>query len=295
MEKIKINKIKSRIKNYTRQENILLPIFHFILFLLVLWTLLPFAFTFMNSFKDVVEYNRDANSFPTYIQWENYLEAWKLEYRNTNVIGLFFNTVIFVATFSVANICSSLFVAYALSRFKFLGNTLLYSLAITIQIIPIFGNVGASYLLCDRLGLVDNILFLWVTAASGFDYAFLILFSYFVNVDRAYSDAAKIDGAGNWTIFLKIMVPMVMPAILTLWLTIVIGLWNNYTTPLIFLPTTPTLSTGLYALKSRAAYMEGGITSYFAVLVLSIIPLLLLYSFTQRKLFKVDVEGGLKG
>ena len=198
---IKVSKIKAKLKTYTRQEKILLPIFHLLMLLLLLWTLLPFAFTFMNAFKDVVEYNQNAVSFPNHLKFENFSLALQLEYRNTNVIEMFFTTIIFVATFSVANIATSLFTAYALSRFEFPGKAFLYALAVTVQIIPIFGTMGSSYLLADKLGLVDNISLLWITAAGGFDYTFLIIFSYFVNVDRSYAEAAKVDGAGNWTIF----------------------------------------------------------------------------------------------
>ena len=265
------------------------------LLLLAIWVVFPFLFTFFNSFKEVREYNRDVVGLPSQIAWKNYVYAMQLEYRGTNVIEMFLNTLMFVATFSLAGIGSSLFTAYALSRFEFPGKAFLYGMAVTVQIIPIFGSVGSSYLLADKLGLVDNIWLLWVTGMGGFDYTFLIIFSYFVNVDKSYSEAAKIDGAGNWTIFLKIMTPMVMPAILAQWLTSVITLWNNYTTPLIYLPRNPTLSTGLYNLQSLASYTDGGITSYFAALVISIIPILLIYIFTQRKLFRINVEGGVKG
>ena len=298
MEEIKIkkqSKFREKWNSYSTQEKILLPIFHIILLLFAIWTILPFAFTFINAFKEVTEYNHSAVSMPTFLKWENFKLALNLEYRNTNVPQMFFNTIIFVVTFTIANIGSSLFSAYALSRFEFPGKGFLYGLAITVQIIPIFGSIGSSYLLADKLGLVDNIWLLWVIGAGGFDYTFLIVYSYFVNVDRSYSEAAKIDGAGNWTVFTKIMIPMVTPAILAQALTSVITLWNNYTTPLIFLPTQPTLSTGLYNLRAISSYKEGGMPAYFAAIVISIIPILIIFVLTQRKLFKINVEGGVKG
>lgn len=289
------SKFKDRIGKYTRQEKILLPLFHIILVVFVIWTLFPIAFCLMNSLKEVTEYNRDAISFPSYFDWENYRLALELEYRNTDVIGMFFNTVVFVSTYSVASIASSLMSAYALSRFQFRGRAFLYSLAVTIQIIPVFGSVGSSYLLCYNLGILDNPALMWITSLGGFDYTFLIIYSYFVNVDRSYAEAAKMDGASNMTIFLKIMTPMVMPSILVMWLSNFIGLWNNYTTPLIFLPSFPTLSTGIYNLQRLSAYMDGGMTAFFAAIIISIIPILLIFSLTQRKIFSINVEGGVKG
>ena len=289
------SKLKSRLYRYTRQEKFLLPIFHCLLFLLVLWVLFPALFCLINSLKEVTEYNRSAVSLPSYLEWKNYAYAFQLTYRNHNVLGMFFNTVVFVVTFSLANVFSSLMCAYALSRFRFRGRNLLYSLAVMIQIIPIFGSLGSSYLLCYNLGILDNIWSMWISSLNGFDYTFLIIYSYFVNVDSAYAEAAEIDGANNLTIFLKIMTPMVMPSILVMWLSSVIGLWNNYTSPLIFLPSHPTLATGLYNLQKLSSYMDGGMTAYFAAIVVSIIPILLIFVLTQRKIFSINIEGGVKG
>ncbi len=289
------SKLKSRLYRYTRQEKFLLPIFHCLLFLLVLWVLFPALFCLINSLKEVTEYNRSAVSLPSYLEWKNYAYAFQLTYRNHNVLGMFFNTVVFVITFSLANVFSSLMCAYALSRFRFRGRNLLYSLAVMIQIIPIFGSLGSSYLLCYNLGILDNIWLMWISSLNGFDYTFLIIYSYFVNVDSAYAEAAEIDGANNLTIFLKIMTPMVMPSILVMWLSSVIGLWNNYTSPLIFLPSHPTLATGLYNLQKLSSYMDGGMTAYFAAIVVSIIPILLIFVLTQRKIFSINIEGGVKG
>ena len=292
---IQQSRFRERMSKYTRQEKILLPIFHLFLLIMVVWTIFPVLFGLMNSLKEVTEYNRDAVSFPTHLHWENYKLAFELEYRNTNVLGMLFNTVVFVATYSVANIVSSLMSAYALSRFQFRGRTFLYSLAVTIQIIPVFGSVGSSYLLVYNLGLLDNLALMWITSLGGFDYTFLIIYSYFVNVDRSYAEAAKMDGASNLTIFLKIMTPMVMPSILVMWLSTFIGLWNNYTTPLIFLPSYPTLSTGIYNLQRLSAYMKGGMTAFFAAIMISLVPILLVFTITQRKIFSINVEGGVKG
>ncbi len=286
---------KSRLKQYTRQERILLPVFHVILLLLAIWAILPVIFVLLNSLKQVDDYYANPMGLPKMMMWKNFPNALKITYRNTNVYGMFFNTVVFVATFSVANIISSLFTAYALSRFDFLAKKFLYALAVIIQIIPIFGTTGAGYLLMAKLGLLDNIWLSWVSAASGFDYAFLIIYSYLVNIDKSYSEAAAMDGANNFTIMFKIVTPMVLPAILVMWLSSLVGLWNNYTTPLIYWPNHPTLSTGLYNLKSLASYIEGGTTTYFAAIVLAIIPITVIFLFTQKWIFNIKVDGGIKG
>lgn len=290
-----VTKVRERWKAYTFQEKVLLTLFHFILLLFAIYAILPIFYAVINSFKTVDDYYTSSMALPRKWEWANFVRAFDLTYRGNNVYQMLFTTVIFVITFLCANMFSSVETAYVISKFRFFGRNFLYALAIAVQIIPIFGTLGTAYLVCDTLGLIDNIWLLWITGASGFDYTFLIVFSYFETIDRSYSESAKIDGAGNFTIFYKIMVPMVMPSILIMGLSNLIALWNDYATSLIYLPNHPTIATGLYNLKTAAAYEQGGATLYFATVVITIIPILLIYILSQKAIMKLSFEGGIKG
>lgn len=284
-----------RWKSFTRQEKIVLPITYLFLLILAIWVLLPPFFCLINSFKTIQEFDKDALSFPTSLHWENYKNAFAMTYRNTNLIGMFFNSVIFTITFSIGNVGSSCLAAYVLCKYRFRGRKLIYGVAIVVQILPIFGSGGAGYKLVSDLGLTDNLWLLWITGCNGFDYTFLIVYSYFENVSWDYSEAAQIDGAGNFFIFLRIMLPMVSPAVLTMWLSCVVGLWSDYMTPLMYLQYTPTLATGLYNLKTLASFTKGGRVTYFAALIIACIPIIILYVLLQKKIFSINMEGGIKG
>ena len=284
-----------RWRSYTKQEKIILPISYAILMIFAIWSMLPIIFAVLNSVKTLDGYYDAPMGIPTAFQFSNYLNAFKITYRNNTVIQMFGNTVIFVVTFLMANMFSSLCTAYILSKFKFRGRGFLYGLAVIIQIIPIYGTQTAAYMFCDSIGLIDNIWLLWITAANGFDYTFLIVYSYFENIDKNYSEAAKMDGAGNFTIFLKIMTPMVLPSILIMGLSNLVGLWNDYSTALLFLPNHPTISTGIYALYDLSGRITDGPVIYFAAIVIAIVPVTLIYIFTQKAIFKISLEGGIKG
>ena len=263
--------------------------------LFAIWTILPIFFAVLNSVKTLEAYYSSPMGLPTAFQFSNYVNALRITYRNNTILKMLFNTVIFVATFLFANMFSSVCTAYILSKFRFFGRNFLYGLAIVIQLIPIYGSQTAAYMFCDSIGLIDNIWCLWITAANGFDYTFLIVFSYFENIDRNYSEAAKMDGANNFVVFARIMVPMVMPSILIMGLSSIVSLWNDYSTALLFLPTHPTISTGIYALYDLAGRITDGPVIYFAAIVISIIPVTLIYVFAQRAIFRISFEGGLKG
>lgn len=287
-------RMESRWKKFTGQEKIILPLMHLFLLILSIWVLLPMIYVFFNSFKSVKEFNDSTLALPKVWAWKNYANAFSLTYRNTDILGMFANSLIFTLTFSVANVFSSCMSAYILSKYSFRGRKIIYSVAIVVQILPLFGTAGAGYLLASNLGIVDNIWLMWITACGGFDYTFLIVYSYFKNVSWDYAEAAFIDGAGNFYVFLRIMLPMVSPAVFTMWLSAVISLWGDYMTPMIYLQSHPTLSAGLYNLKTLSAFTEGGTTMYFAALIISVIPVLILYVFTQNKIFSINLEGGIK-
>lgn len=291
----KPSKFISRWSKYTKQEKIILTCVHLFLAIMAVWVILPMVYVLVNSLKTVYDFNDNPMSLPSIWKFENYLTALTIEYRNTTVLKMFINSMIFAITFSFANIAASCMLAYVIAKFNFRGKKFLYSLAIIVQIIPIFGTGSASYLLVDSLGIMDNIWLLWITAASGFDYTFLLMHSYFENVSWEYSEAAQIDGAGNWFIFLQIMIPMVSPAILPFWLSAVVGLWSDYMTPMLYLQYTPTLASGVYNLKERAPFVSGGTPAYMATLIVSSVPMIILFVFTQKALFSISMEGGLKG
>lgn len=282
-------------KRWTKQEITVILITYVFLLVFAIWYIMPLLFVVTNSLKSVMEFNENVLALPKVFEFANYKRALSLTYRNTNLIQMFLNSVVFCALFSVAEIFSSSMSAYVLSKYEFRGRKVILSIAMIVQIIPIFGNGGMSYLILSRLGMIDNIWLIWISGASGFGYTFLIIYSYFKNVSWEYAEAAFIDGAGNFYVFIRIMLPMVTPALLTMWLSAVIGLWGDYLTPMLYLKNTPTLAAGIYNLKSLAAFTQGGTTTYFAALVISIIPLVIMYLFTQRGIFSIKLEGGIKG
>lgn len=282
-------------KRWTKQEIAVILISYLFLLVFAIWCVMPIVFVVINSLKSVMEFNENVLALPKVLEFANYKRALQLTYRNTNLVQMFLNSIIFCALFSVAEIFSSSMSAYVLSKYEFRGRKVILTIAMIVQIIPIFGSGGMSYIILSRLGMIDNIWLIWISGASGFGYTFLIIYSYFKNVSWEYAEAAFIDGAGNFYVFIRIMLPMVTPALLTMWLSAVIGLWGDYLTPMLYLRNTPTLAAGIYNLKSLAAFTQGGTTTYFAALVISIVPLVIMYLFTQRGIFSIKLEGGIKG
>lgn len=250
----------------------------------------PFLYTLNNSFKTNSEFINDVWALPEKFSFDNYIEA----FQENNLISMFFNTIFLTACGTFLSVMSASVMAYVLSKYKFTGSGLIYTVAILVMVIPNLGNVAATYKLMNNLGLVDSLPGLLVLYLAPFGSTFLLLYSFFKGISWSYAEAAKIDGAGNFTIFFRIMLPQAKAGIGAVGFMVMIGLWNDYYTPFLYLPSMYTLATGLQDLSVQAT-TTGAYTQMFAAMIISIVPLLVLFGFCQKTIMENTVAGGLKG
>lgn len=185
--------------------------------------------------------------------------------------------------------------AYALARFRFPGSKFLYALVIFANTIPIIGAGPAAYRLAMNLNMVNNPMTIWLMWAGGFDFAFIVLYGYFKGVSASYSESAKIDGANNWTIFIKVILPQVTPCLAAIAITQATGVWNDYSTPMIYMRDYPNLAYGMYLFKDNSFLVKDGMPIYFAAAVISCLPVIILYTCSQNLILNNMTTGGLKG
>ena len=255
--------------------------------------LYPVFWALLNSLKTFKQYTANSFNFPSEPHWKNYVEVFTNISQEYTMYEMLFNTIwIAVVGLFVSTACS-MFVAYALSKFRFPGRNFLYGLAIFIQVCPIVGSGAANYKLLSALNFVNNPLLIWIAWAGGFNFTFLILYGYFQSVSNSYAESAEIDGAGEWTIFLKIMVPQALPAIASMMLINMIGMWNDYNISLIYLSEYPQLGLGIYLFGDNARASQ--VPMYYASLILSMIPVLIVFSCFQKLILNNVAVGGLKG
>jgi ABC-type glycerol-3-phosphate transport system permease component len=122
----------------------------------------------------------------------------------------------------------------------------------------------------------------------------MIYYSYFQNISWSYAEAVFIDGGGHWTVFLKIMLPQAMPITSAMVIIACIGAWNDYMTPLLYLPDYPTLATGLYKMSTESLTANNK-PMYFAAILVSAMPMFAIFMIFQEKIMTSVSIGGLKG
>ena len=133
-----------------------------------------------------------------------------------------------------------------------------------------------------------------ITYVGGTAYQFILFHGFYGGVSNEYAEAAKVDGAGHYTIMLKIMLPMSLPMSLAIGIITFIGYWNDYMTVLLFLPDFPTLATGLYLFQSQPE-IRSHYPLYYAAIIMSTVPIVVLYASFQNMIMVNTVAGGIKG
>ena len=145
------------------------------------------------------------------------------------------------------------------------------------------------------LGIYDSQLGLWFMSATFLGIYYLMFYSIFKGLSWEYAEAAFIDGAGHWQILLRIMLPLIKNTFLVIFLLNFIARWNDYQTPWIFLPNTPTAAVGVQFFSVGGEIGMGGVPIKLAASILLMLPVIVLFLIFRKKLVGNLTLGGIKG
>lgn len=183
--------------------------------------------------------------------------------------------------------------AFALARMQFRGRGLVFGVVVSTLFLPAFVFLMPNYLTIDALGWTDSLWALVVPGAAG---AFGVFFlrQFFVGLPAELEEAAALDGANQWRVFTRIVLPNTRPALATLAVLAFLGNWNDYIWPVyvLFSPERLTLPAGLKLLQG--AYVTD-FPSIMAGAVVASVPVIVLFVFTQRFVIEGVARSGLKG
>lgn len=276
-------------------EKILFIVVFLIFTIYAISILYLFAFALNSSLiKNGREFINDSVSIAIKPNFKNYWFALQeLKVNKVDFLGMLINSIIYSVGTTVLGILSSTFLAYAVAKYDFKFRKFLYNLALFVMIIPIYGALPAQYRFFDQIHFINSWSYL-ISTAGAFGFNFIVIHSFFESVSSDYMEAAFIDGAGHFTVLFAIMLPMALPSITAIIITSFVGCWNDYQTPLLFLPRLATLSSGLWVYENKIQYSANA-PVYFAGALISIVPVLLLFLIFQNTIMEKVYAGGLKG
>ncbi len=271
----------------------------FIYALLVVGTsvfVLPLILMVSTSLKSYTEINRYPPTFlPNQLVPTNYQEAWT--YKNTDFPRWTMNTVfIIVATLPGVIVTSSL-CAYGFARLKFPGRNIWFLLVLASIMLPPQVTLIPLYILFQKLGWLNTFAPLIVPAwFGGGALNIFLLRQFFMQIPRDLDEAAIIDGASHLRIWWSIYVPLSRPAMISVALLTVLGIWNDFLGPFIYLtdPDNYTLSLGLNVFRNVFPSIVRN-DLVMAISSLMVLPMVLMFLFAQRYIVQGFVTSGLKG
>lgn len=260
----------------------------------------PFVWLFVSSLKTGVEFADDlsmggnAFAFPDKLNFKNYLIAFqKFNYQGVGFAGLIFNSVIYIAANTFGALFFPTVLGYCLSKYRFKLRGVIYGIGICTMTIPIVGSMGAAFKLIKFLGLYDTRAYLITVMIASFGFNFLIMYGFFQNISWSYAEAVFIDGGGHFTVFFKIMLPQATSVLVVLAITSSIGAWNDYTTIILYMPSYPTVASALYYVADTLQ-RENNTPIYYCLIILSALPVLLVFAVFAEKMMENMAIGGLK-
>ena len=286
-----LNALKKKLRNTNVSRVtvfILMALYAATMIAALVWVL----FASLKEHSELLVYN--PNGLPKAFLFSNYLDAFRyMGDGNTDFFSMFFNSVWFSCGSAFFSCMVSAISGYIFSKYDFKGKRIIYALFILAMLLPMYGNFPAMYRLTQNLGIYNSPLYLLVGAA-GYGNVMLIFMAGFDSLSWEYAEAAEIDGANDYYIFFRIMFPLIRPVFVSLILVGIISAWNNYMMPIIYLPSLPTLSSGLYLFKERMQYSYQ-MPAYYAGVIMSFIPTVALFIVFRKTIMENVAMGGLKG
>jgi len=265
---------------------------YLLLIVISLIIIVPLVWILLTSFKtDFNAISTPANPIPQ--PWTVNAYQTLLASVQAPIFRWFLNSLAAGALQTVIVLITASMGAYALARLEFRGKKIVFGAIIATLLVPGVIFLIPNYLIVQNLGWLDTI---WAITVPGAGGAFGIFFlrQFFLGLPKEFEEAARIDGAGDIRIFLRIVLPLSRPAIATLAVLTFLGNWNDFLWPVYVLlsPENLTLQPGL-------ALLQGTYTTHFGVVmagaVIASVPVLILFTLAQRQIVESVASSGVKG
>jgi ABC-type glycerol-3-phosphate transport system permease component len=256
--------------------------------------LVPFVFLVSASLKTEAEVNAGPLKLvPDVVQWGNYPKA--LAPDKMNFYPALANTVVITVLSVVGQILSCSLVGFGFARFRFRGRTVLFILMLSTMMLPAQVTMVPVFVLFRSLGLIDTFwpLILPAWFASPF---FVFMFrQFFAQIPEELMEAARVDGANNWTIYWRLMLPLCTPVIAIVAIYTFLSTWNDFMGPLIYLnsPEKRTLSLALNTFNNQYGFSDAHLM--MAASVVCMLPCIVLFFAAQKYFVESVASTGLKG
>lgn len=255
----------------------------------------PLLWLVMSSFKDNSEIFDNAQSLiPQVFRFENYPKGWK-GFAGISFATFFKNSFFISIVSTIGAVFSSAFIAFGFSRLNFKGRNFWFTCMIITMMLPFQVIMIPQYIIYHKLNWVGTFLPLTVPSFFGGAFFIFLIMQFIYGIPKELDEAAKIDGCSVFGIFFRIIIPLIVPALITSAIFSFMWRWDDFLGALLYLnkPSFYTVSLALKMFADPSSISDWG--PMFAMATLSIIPIFLVFVFFQKYLVKGISTEGLKG
>lgn len=185
--------------------------------------------------------------------------------------------------------------AYLCARYKYKFSKIIYSTVLVCMVIPIVGSQASELQIVIKMGIYDHMFGMWILKSGFLGLYFLVFHEVFLSIPNAYGEAAEIDGASDFCIMTKISLPLAKNTFFTVLLIMFVTYWNDFQTPMLYLPTHPTISEALYWIKSSSFNYFAKMPVKMAAPMMFLLPVLIIFLCFHKRLLGNLTVGGVKG
>lgn len=299
-----------RNKSFARRRAIKFSLFEALFFVILLayslFMVVLYIWAFINSFKTAIDFKISSLGFPTEgWQFSNYttITEYFFVYNESGspygFFDMFGTSLLYAGGAAFFQTACTAIAAYCTAKYKSKISSFTYAMVLVVIALPIVGGTASLIEVTQALGLYDTMLGMWVMKFGFSSMYFLIFYAVFDGLSWEYAESAFIDGASHYTVFFRIMLPLIGGMFGTVFLLLFIGYWNDFEVPYIFLKQ-PTLAIGLYAvLNDWSVNSEGGkaylsIPQKIVAGIMVFLPIFVIFLIFRNKIMGNLTEGGIK-
>ena len=279
--------VSQKIKHYLW---IFIEYFSLIFFSFV--ALLPVVSCVITAFKTETEYqNTNVMTLPeSWLNFDNFIQA----FNKANMGRAFLNSFIVLVFVVFGSVMVGSMLAYVLNRFTFPGNGLIRNLFLFATLLPGIAMQVATYQLMYQIGFINH-LYGYIILSMGTDVISIYIFiQFFENIPTSLDESAYMDGASYYTIFFKILFPLLKPAIVTVMILKGVGTYNEYYNASLYL-SDPKLKTIAISLYTFVGPLGSKYNLICAGVIISLIPALVVFLIFQKQIYSGLTAGAVKG
>ena len=255
----------------------------------------PLIWMVMSSFKENNEIFSDASSLiPSYFKFENYSNGWA-GFAGISFSVFFRNSFIISIIGSIGAVFSSAVVAFGFARTRFRSRAFWFVCMLITMMLPFQIIMIPQYIIFNQLGWVGTFLPLIVPSYFGGAFFIFLIVQFIYGIPRDLDEAAKIDGCSYYGIFARIILPLIVPALVTCAIFSFMWKWDDFLGSLLYLnkPSTYPVSLALKMFADPTSISDWG--AMFAMATLSVVPIFVIFIFFQKYLVEGISTEGLKG